>query len=70
LYRAERWDFGRGEMPEEELARRLHNAEDEMAHWPEYAYTIVSSDKEADFSRFTAILVAERLRTVRLRVES
>ena len=60
---------GRGEMPEEELARRLRNAEEEMSHWPGYAYTIVSSDKEADFSRFTSILTAERLRTLRLRVE-
>lgn len=60
---------GRSEMPEEELARRLHNAEEEMSHWSEYDYTIVSSDKEADFARFTAILLAERLRTVRLRVD-
>jgi len=28
---------GQGEMPEEELARRLRNAEDEMSHWPGYS---------------------------------
>jgi guanylate kinase len=60
---------GRGAMSEEELSRRLRNAEVEMVHWPEYAYTIVTGEREEDFARFTAILDAERLRTLRLRAE-
>ena len=57
----------RGEMPVEELQRRLRNAEEEMSHWSRYAYTIVTGEREHDFARFTAILQAERLRTSRFR---
>ena len=58
---------GRAEMPQEELDRRLRNAEDEMSHWRTYAYTIVTGEREEDFAQFTAILQAERLRTDRMR---
>lgn len=59
---------GRGAMPEEEIQRRLRNAEGEMAHRGAYAYTLVTGDREEDFARFTAILEAERMRSSRLRV--
>jgi len=58
---------GRAEMPEEELQRRLRNAEEEMSQWDQYAYTIVTGEREQDFAQFTAILQAERLRTSRFR---
>lgn len=59
---------GRGAMAEEEIQRRLRNAEGEMAHWADYVYTLVTGDREEDFVRFKAILEAERMRSSRLRV--
>lgn len=56
----------RGTESQEELDLRLRNALKEMRHWREYQYTIVSGDREADFSTFSSIIGAERCRTVRL----
>ncbi|MES2709212.1 MAG: guanylate kinase [Verrucomicrobiota bacterium] len=50
-----------------ELQLRLLNALDEMRHWPEYAYTIVSRTKEQDLVEFLAVISAERCRSHRLR---
>ncbi len=60
--------LSRGSMDPEELQRRLQSAEEETRHGPEYEYTIVSGDREADFDRFAAILTAERHRTARVAV--
>ncbi len=55
--------FGRATESEEQMALRLKNALDEMSHWREYAYTIVSASKEGDLAQFAAIVGAERCRT-------
>ncbi|MBK1826738.1 guanylate kinase [Haloferula rosea] len=57
---------GRGTDSEEVIALRLKNAIEEMAHWPEYRYRLLSATREEDYSRFKALLVAERLRVSRL----
>jgi len=55
----------RGPMSPEEEARRMKNAEAEMAHWVHYQYCLVSGDREDDSARFRSILVAERMRSRR-----
>ncbi len=60
---------GRGTEGEEELALRLKNAREEMRHWQEYHYTIVSDSKDADFTIFSSIVNGERCRTSRYRVQ-
>ena len=57
---------GRGTDSEEVIALRLKNAIEEMAHWPDYRYRLLSATREEDYSRFKALLVAERLRVSRL----
>lgn len=57
---------GRQSESEAELQLRLLNALDEMRHWPEYAYTIVSRTKEEDLAEFLAVITAERRRSSRL----
>ncbi len=57
---------GRGTETEEQKALRLGNATEEMAHWPEYGYTIVSRTREEDLEAFLHILKAERQRSHRL----
>lgn len=42
---------------------RMKNAVAEMAHWPEYQYTLVSDTRESDEARFRALLDSERLRS-------
>lgn len=56
----------RGTENEEQLALRLANAHEEMRHWRDYRYTIVSRDKEADFAIFSSIVAGERCRSSRL----
>lgn len=50
---------------EEVIALRMKNALEEMTHWREYTYCLVSGDREEDYARFTALLTAERLRSAR-----
>lgn len=57
----------RGTESEEELALRLRNAREESRHWSDYRYTLVSSDRETDFSTFRSILAGERCCSRRLR---
>ncbi|HRQ89266.1 MAG TPA: guanylate kinase, partial [Bacteroidia bacterium] len=59
----------RGTETAEQLALRLRNAREECRHWPDYRYTLVSGDREADFAAFRAILEAERRRSSRLRID-
>ena len=56
----------RGTETEEQLALRLQNAHEEMRHWSQYQYTVVSRDKEADFALFSSIIAGERCRSARL----
>jgi guanylate kinase len=56
---------GRGTDSEEVIALRLKNAIEEMAHWPQYRYRLLSATREEDYSRFKALLVAERMRVSR-----
>lgn len=50
----------------EQLEVRLRNAQEEMLHWPDYEYAIVSGTREADLAALLAILRAERHRSRRL----
>ncbi len=58
---------GRGTDSAEVIALRLRNAIDEMKHWREYRYAIVSDTQEADFERFCMILNSERMKASRMR---
>lgn len=51
---------------EEVIALRMKNALEEMAHWPHYQYRLLSATREEDYTRFKALLMAERLRVSRL----
>lgn len=55
----------RGPMAQEEEKRRMTNAQAEMVHWREYRYSLVSGDRTEDFTRFRAIVEAERMRSER-----
>ncbi len=60
---------GRGTETREQLDLRLHNAREEMRHWQDYDYTVVSRDRETDFATFSAIISGERCRSSRLHAE-
>ena len=53
---------GRGTESAEAVALRMSNAAKEMEHWPRYDYALVSGEREDDYARFKAILVAQRMR--------
>jgi guanylate kinase len=57
---------GRGTDSAETIDLRMRNALEEMRHWKEYGYRLLSSTREEDFARFKALLLAERLRVSRL----
>jgi guanylate kinase len=52
----------RAQDSQEEVARRMAKAADEMSHWAEYDYIIVNRDLGASLLRIQAVLQAERLR--------
>src|SRR5260221_593890 len=52
----------RAQDSQDEVARRMAKAADEMSHWAEYDYIIVNRDLAASLLRIQAILQAERLR--------
>jgi guanylate kinase len=56
---------GRNTDSQETIALRMANALEEIGHWTEYRYRLISSTREDDFARFKALLVAERLRVSR-----
>lgn len=58
---------GRGTESDEQLQLRLRNALEEMKHWAEYAYTIISGNKEQDFAIFLSMIQSERCRSKRLK---
>lgn len=58
---------GRGTDSEEIIALRMVNALEEIRHWRKYSYVLLSSTREEDYSRFLALVSAERLRVSRIR---
>jgi guanylate kinase len=57
---------GRGTDSAETIALRMSNALDEMRHWPEYSYLLLSSTREEDYARFLALVTTERMRISRI----
>ncbi len=57
---------GRGTDSNSVIELRMKNAIDEMKHWKEYSYCLISSTREEDYNSFKALLIAERLKTSRL----
>lgn len=57
---------GRGTDSAEVIALRMHNALEEMSHWPVYSYRLLSGTQEEDYFRFKSLLIGERLRVSRL----
>ncbi len=56
---------GRGQDPEEVIARRMAKARDEISHWAEYDYVFVNDDVDCTAERLRAIVTAERWRRSR-----
>jgi len=57
---------GRGTDSAEVIALRMKNAMEEISHWPEYTYRLLSRTQEEDYTRFKSLIVAERLKVSRL----
>ena len=55
----------RGTETEDMIERRLSVAEQEMGHWREYDYVIISGPLDDDFEQAKSILIAEKCRTAR-----
>lgn len=58
---------GRGTDTEDVIALRMNNSLEEMAHWPDYTYRLISSTREEDYCHFKSLVFAERLKTSRLK---
>jgi len=55
----------RAEDEAEVIAKRLHNARNEITRWPIYDYVIVNEDIQTALSQVKSILIAERLTRAR-----
>jgi guanylate kinase len=55
--------------PEREIARRLARAREEIPLWRSYDYLVVNRDQKDAADQLTAIITAERCRTMRLALE-
>ena len=55
----------RAQDSDEEVARRMAKASDEMSHWAEYDYIIVNRDIDESVAQVESVLAAERLRRQR-----
>lgn len=60
---------GRGTDSAEVIALRMRNALEEIKHWPEYTYRLLSGSREQDYALFKSIITAERMRVSRLSEE-
>lgn len=58
---------GRGTDDQAVIDLRMKNALEEMQHWEHYSHVLRSGDREEDYSRFLALVVAERMRVERMR---
>jgi guanylate kinase len=56
----------RAQDDEVTIQKRLRIAREEMAHWPEYDYAIVTGHIDDDVAHAKAILIAEKCRTRRV----
>lgn len=56
---------GRGTDALDIISLRMKNALDEMEHWPEYTYRLISSTREEDYLNFKSLVLAERLKVSR-----
>ena len=57
---------GRGTDAEDVISLRMANALEEMKHWPQYTYLMLSSTREEDYSRLLSLVNTERMRASRL----
>lgn len=57
---------GRGTDSAEIIALRMANSLDEMRHWRQYSYVLLSATRDEDYAKFTALFTAERLRVARI----
>jgi len=57
----------RGTESEEEIRLRIQTATQEILHWKEYRYVILSETMEEDLQKIRAIIRAERYRTCRVK---
>lgn len=48
-----------------EIARRMHAAQDEIAHWPEFGHTVVNDQLDVAVRAVASVLHAARCATVR-----
>jgi guanylate kinase len=53
---------GRAQDSDEVIAGRMAKSRDEISHWAEYDYVLVSDDLEATFAKLLTVLEAERMR--------
>ena len=56
---------GRGQDPEDEIARRMLAARDELRHWDEFDHVLVNTEFEATVAAVRAILHAARTHRLR-----
>ncbi|MGJ8632840.1 MAG: guanylate kinase [Luteolibacter sp.] len=59
----------RGTDTREVIDLRMKNALEEISHWPNYSYRLLSRTQEEDYTRFKALVIAERMRVSRLKAE-
>jgi guanylate kinase len=59
---------GRGTDSQETIELRMANALEEMRHWKLYGYLLLSTTREQDYTKFEALVTAERLRASRITV--
>lgn len=57
---------GRGTDSKETIELRMANALEEMQHWKRYGYRLLSSSREEDYSKFQALVAAERMKVSRI----
>lgn len=57
---------GRGTDSEETISLRMKNALGEIEYWPKYKYNLLSGTHEEDYTKFKALVIAERLSVSRL----
>lgn len=53
---------GRGQDSQEIIQRRMHDAQSEMSHYPEYDYLVINDDFETALQELKSIFVSHRLR--------
>lgn len=57
----------RGDISEEEIRERMKTAEKEMSYIPKYDYLIINNDLKSAYRDLKTIIIAERLKRLRMR---